>query len=724
MKIDAFLTCLGYYGMITGGGTTLEGAYSLSSGTTGIVYNQVYSTGAHFIGGQIYSPTLPLINVYGNKIISSGIFSGNQGLHIGYSHIGNFSVVMDVEYSGCNRPNNQRSMVLLSTASDVSGLSSGFVVGITESNRLYFSTSGYSKTLERELSTREFVYVSLTEKKYVSIGTYNFNDNYLYKQNITLTSGTLNSKDIYIGNFLRTSLADQYTGFSGKINQMVLFNDSLTNADVGTCSNCMLTTGFITGTNNVNFSGYQVTGVNFSGIFDYQITGYINITGDVTSYDGSVVKVVFPSGQSGLVQTGISAMPAFSGIVIQAARDYTIFQYDTPALNALSTYSLYFNLMLSSGDTIEFYSYPQPNTNIGKRMTGLVWPYETGQIQLVANGLNETYGVDYFILRNALSGYYLDDVLSYDVIVAPSIVTAYSGYWNDTSRILMSGGAFYPSTPQYFENANFTGMVKITGLSGICTSNPFYPQFGYDLHMNGQKLISGMHYDVATSGASGFVVSLSGKNLPQLIVYGMYDITGGGPTGVSSVDDNELAFIPQFSGFARTRIDVSGDGFSYGNFTGFGEQVWVNGIRQLEDLDYVKVNPCSLITGVFNPPVLDFIMYDSDATNSMWNMQLPPTITGISGASFRTYFMVDWHGLSPTSGNDFEVYSSQLVNSLNFGPFVYNGFMSNWDFTPNFTGGYYSTGFITSGILLARYHVNNMASEWFYSTGFSMNVSF
>lgn len=722
MKIDSFLTCLSYYGMSTGASTSLEGAYSLTSGTTGIFFNQLYSSGVHFLNGQIYGPAMPLINIYGNKVITSGIFSGNQGLRVGYNHTGNFGMIMDIEYSGCNRPNNQRAMTLLSTSYGPSGFNSGFMVGITESHRLFFNTSGYTKTLEKELSTREFVYISLTENKYVTIGVYDFNNNIVQKQNITLPSGIMNSNDIYLGNFLRVNSLDLYTGFSGKINQLVLFNDSLDDKDISICSNCILTTGFNTGATSFSYSGWFVSGMNFSGVYDYAITGYSNVTGNVTSYDGSTVKVIIQSGMTGYIQTGIVALPLFSGAVLQGTRNYTIFQYDTSALNAISTFSLYFNTMLSSGDTIEIYSYRTPNTNIGKRITGLIWPFESGVIQLIGNGLNETLGIDYNILRNEISGYYLDDILSYDVVPSATIITPYSGYWNDTSKLQMSGNVFYPPSPQYFENANFTGIVKITGLSGICISNIYYPEFGYSLHMNGQKLISGMHYDVNYSGTSGFVVSLSGKNLPQLFVEGIYDVTGGGPIAVNSVDDNELAFIPEFSGKIRTRLDISSDGYSYGNFTGFGEQIWVNGIRQLRDLDYIKVSLCSLITGVYNPPVLDFLMYDSDGTNSLLNMQLPPTITGISGSSGIAYFLMNWNGLPTQTGNVFEVYSSQLINTTTYGPFIYNGFMSGWRHSGNYTG--FSSSNIGSGILLSRFHANNMASEWFQSTGFSVFINF
>lgn len=720
MKADAFLNCLAYYGINTGINVYLQGMYAANSGTTGVIFNQIYSSGAAYTNGQIDSSTIPLINVYGSKPVSNGIFSGNQGLKIGYQNTGNFSLVMDIEYSGCNRQNNQSSMILLSTASGPSGLDSGFSVGITESHRLYFGTSGYYRTLSKELSTRNYVYVSLAEKKYVTMGIYDFNDDKVYRETITMPSGRLDTKDIYIGNFLKSSPSEPYTGFSGIINQVIFFNDSLTDATIGTCSNCALTTGFITGSTSYLYSGWCLTGVVFSGQFDYVVTGYGSITGNITNSDGSLTKVLFLSGITGYLQTGIIANPLFYATGIQYSKSYTSFLFDTQALNSISRFSLYFNMDLASGDSIEIYSYPTPNPKIGREINSFSWPEDTGVIQLYGNGLSETIGVDYNVIRNNISGFYAEDILTYDTLRNATVVTAYSGYWNDISKIQLSGGVLFPSSPQYFEHANFTGIVKITGLSGVCVYNPFFPQFGYDIHMNGQKLISGVSYSLVSSGTSGFVVSLSGKTLPILTIGGTFDITGGGPIGVDYIDDNELTFIPQFSGFYSTRIDVTQNGGnSYTGLTGFSEQIWINGIRQKNKLDYIKVNPCSLITGVFNPPVIDFAMYDSDATASMWNMQMPPTITGVSGNGVDSYFLMNWNGFSPIAGNVYEVYSSLLTSSTTYGNFNYNGMKSSWKYSQMYSG-YINGSNIGSGILLARFHAKNMASDWFQSTGFSV----
>ena len=715
MKIDAFLTCLGYYGISTGAASSLEGAYSLSSGTTGVFFNQLYSSGAHYVNGQIYGPTIPLINVYGNNIINNNMMTGRNGLRIGYTHSGNFSLVMDIEYSGCLRPRQQKGMVLVTTASTPSGLSSGFMVGITESNRLFFQTSGYQSTLDRELGTRDFVYVSLASQQYVSVGILSLDDNVLYKKSVSIPSGRLASNDLYIGNFLTCSARDPYTGFSGKFNQAVLFSDTLTDTDVTICSNCCLATGFNTGTSSYSFIAQAITGSYFSGVMDWAVTGTTNVIGKVTNSDGSTSSVIYPSGMTGWFQTGQVVVPLFSGLTIQGFRDEVVFLYDTSTLSSFSKFSIFFHQMLSSGDSIEVYTYPQTNPNIGKKFDGIEWPNDTGAIQLISNGLNETRDVDYIVYRNQISGFNEDDVLSYDEVVTTPIITAYSGYWSDDSKLSISGIGLYPSSPQYFENANFTGIVKITGLSGVCTSNRFFPRFGWDLHMNGQKLISGLHYDVVGSGGSGFVVSLSGKKLPPLIVYGIYDPTGGGPIAVASVDDNELAFIPQFSGFKRARVDVTGDNFNFGTFTGFGEQVWVNGIRMLRDLDYNKTIPCSMITGTFVPPTLDFILYDSTAGNdTLWNIATPPLVIMITGANSAGYrgqgLLINPYDYQ-TSGNVIECWSSELTGPSTFGPFKYAGIFATGSISLGYNG-YQPNNSIVTGVYAARYHCENVIGQW------------
>ena len=718
MKVDAFLTCLGYYGVSTGASTSLEGAYSLSSGVTGVYYNQLYSTGAHFVNGKIYAPTIPLLNVW-NNTIANNTFSGVNALRVGLNHTGSFSLVMDIEYSGCSRPTTQKGMVLLSTVASPSGLSTGFCIGITETSRLYFETSGYTTTLDKELGVRDFVYIGLGEKQYINFGIYSLEDDKVYSSSVSLPSGTMDSDSIFIGNFLTTTGSDPYTGFVGKVNQAVLFSDALTDSDIGVCSNCALTTGFNQTTGWISFLVQQVTGMYFSGVMDYLLTGYSNVTGTVTTHNGSTISVVYPSGLSGLVTTGQMALPMFSGTTVSGMRSDVIFKYDSDALRSFSLFSLFLKSQLTSGDTIEVYSYPRPNINVGKNFSGISWPTESGYIQVISNGLSETSGVDYSVVRNEMSGEWPDDVLTYDLFNIPTIVTPYSGYWSDgSSRIQMSGGSYYPSSAQYSENtASFSGISKITGLSGVCTGNPFWPFFGWDLHMNGQKLISGMQYSVAKSGVSGFVVLLSGKLLPSLAIYPLYPETGGAPTGIESVDDSELSFLPQYSGFQAMRTDVTTSGNTFGYYTGFGEQVWVNGLRMVDGLDYIKVTPCSTITGEFSPPSMTFPLVDTaNRGSALWNVPVPPAVSLTSAgpmASLTVYpSLYNPYGYETGGNKCFDVWSSQAIDATTYSPFIYVGtYPATGVISVDYTGWIDGWTLQGMGYVLVRFHRDNIIGQ-------------
>jgi hypothetical protein len=454
-----------------------------------------------------------------------------------------------------------------------------------------------------------------------------------------------------------TALPTQrYTGFSGRLNTAVMFRETIMDRDVGICSNCSLVTGYNKGVSNTSISVGTLTGWFFSGISGSAVANYVNKTGQVSTHNSTTIDIIVPSGVIAQYLTGELLVPIFSGGTITVSRDTYMFNYDTNALNTLATYSLYFNQLLGSGDVVEIYTYPQPNINVNKQVVGLQWPsWETGFVQLVANGLYETRDVDFAVSRNQISGENTDDVLLYDVLPTNTLVTPYSGYWSGGSRMLLAGG-WFPPRPQYYENAAITGIVFITGLNKVCTGNPYYPRFGYDLFMNGQKIISGMHYGVVSSGVSGFVVSLSGDKLPPLNIFTLDNIN------VLDVDDSELTFVPQYSGYQRTRIDVSVDQNLITTITGFGEQIWINGVRMLNGLDYQKTLPCSLITGAFNPPTLTFTVFDSDAgNNAMWNVVPPPNLNYV-GASYLTY---------DANNMIFEIdYIIQVPASYPHGPFI------------------------------------------------------
>jgi hypothetical protein len=615
MNTGAFLTCLGYYEAATGASASLEGVYSPSSGTTGILYNQLYPTGYHYSNGLLYAPALPFINIW-NTQVTNNTFSGNNGFRAGYQHSGNFGILLDIEYSGCENirgaANNGRGLILLSTVENHSGFASGFMIGIDAANHLYFKTLNKQSTLDYPLTTRDFVFVSLTENQYVDFGIYRPIDQQFYVKNVNVGSPTLSTTDIYLGNFRNNNVAlSQCTGFKGKINNIFLFNDDLDDPSVKTCAECSFATGYQNYAITQNFSGNQITGVYFSGVQVLATTGYVNKTGQVKRSDGVLIDIVYPSGLTGYQTTGTVATPLSQTVALNVVNSGYRFLYDTGQRNGFSLFSITLGEYLVSGDVVEIYSYPLFDSRIGNHIEGTAWPDDTGEIQLICNGINETKDVDYYVVRNEVSGFFDEDNLSYDIYPSGSIVTTYSGYWQN-SRILMSGGAWYPTAPQYVESTTaFSGQVKITGLNKICTGNPYYPSFGYDLWMNGQKLVSGWQYSITASGAQGFVVSLSGKDLPLLMIDAMYDPTGGLPTGIEDTWASELTFSPQYSGFYRALYSINTTQNTISYITGFSEQVWVNGVRQLVDHDYIRSWPCDQVTGIVDFPSYSYVAYDS-----------------------------------------------------------------------------------------------------------------
>lgn len=635
MKLNSFLTCLGYFGISTGASDSLEGIYAFNSGTTGIIYNQLSSTGGHFSGALLSAAAIPLINVSRRPFYNS-TFSGVNSFRVGYKHTGNFSVLLDIESTGCSKRGTgfwQKDEIIFSTVENPTNYASGFSISINNANRLVFKSYQESFTLDKELNLHDFVFVSLAENKYVNFGIFDFSETKFYNQSVT-SENVLDTPNIYLGGFLNNTDTTNYSNFSGKMNQMILFNDTITDNDIAVCIDCSFTTGYIKTTGVFYTSGLQITGLQFSGIQNLYQTGVVETTGSILIDNGGVLNISVPSGLTGFVQTGEMALPLYGLVPISGFRDVYNFNYDLGYISSFSSYNIQFDFSATSGDVIEIYTYPRPNINIGKDVINFNYPAETGFVQLISNGLIETSGTDYVLDRGEFSGYNVEDILRYDVLDTGTIIVPYSGYWQ-TSKISLSGGAFFPPAPQYSENA---GVIIVDSIEGICNSNIHYPRFGYDIYLNGQKLVSGLQYNIgAGTGASflldetggflldetgGFVfgeadvsqftIYLSGLTLPSFMATSLYPPGGGLPTGVTDIDDSEMSFVAQYNDFARTLYTLTGTSGNFAGLSGFSEQIWVNGVRQAKGVDYLKYNICAFNTGALNLPVFDTFIYDSN----------------------------------------------------------------------------------------------------------------
>ena len=589
MYNDAFLTCLALNSITTG--SAIAGIYSFNSGDQNLIFNQLYPTGSSYISGNINTVITPLINV--GAIISNSTFSGQNIFRLGYKNSNDFALLLDTQYNACNKINGIDYCLLSSYTLDNS--EKNLVVGINDANRIFLKTSGgYFYTLPKELTSRDLVYFSINQHQYINLGVFNVADNVFYSQKIDLGNNLLNTDDVYIGGEFNHS---EGTGFYGIINSMVLFNRSI--SDINNCANCFFTTGYSVSSNISTIQIPQITGFVYSGL-SATITSTSLVSGIINKVDGTPVNVEYINSSITGITSGLIALPLYGTTGVDISQPYTTFYKDTGILNYYNSSTIDFTLSLESGDVLEAYSYYFPVPNIGIQLIGYDVSNVNGIMQIVSNGLDETLNVDYQIVRNQVSGFYPGDILNYDLLNSQSVTVYFSGAFDNV-----------------FTGSMANTILNITGVSGICYGNVNYPDFGYDVFLNGQKLISGYEYKVLNTGTSGFYVSVSGFELWT-------------PNG-TGIDYSEIGFIPQFDNFIYLLSGVTNTENSLNSIIGFSPQIWINGIRQAEGVDYTMSTPCSTQSGTTPITNLSFNFYNNDP---IFNFQYPPKPIGATGATF------------------------------------------------------------------------------------------
>ena len=676
MNIFSFLNCLSINNVSTG--SVVNGIYSMQSGSGdgNIFYNLLYPTGKMYDSGLIYTPLFPLINV-GQPILNS-TFSGNNCLRVGYSTSGDFGILLDISYNACQK-NNLPDYCLLSS-NTLNNSNKNFNLFINDANRLTFQTSGgYSYTLSQELTIHDFVYFSISQHKYITFGIFNVGDNYFYKKEINLLNDSINSDIIYIGSEFNNPSS---TGFYGNINNIILFNQPQLN--LNNCINCYFTTGFNLVNNITSVNIPQITGVYYSG-FNTTIVSNIASSGTINKLNGNILNIEFANISSLSLLSGSGAMPLFFTTGINVNQPFYQFYRDTGIIKSFNLNNIIFFDPIVSGDSLEIYTYYYPVPNIGLQVIGFDTKNINGIMQLSSNGISETLNIDYSILRSKISGFYENDVLSYDILNSQSVVVCFSGSFNNIFTGINNG---------------FSPILNVTGLSGISFNNINYPIFGYDLFLNGQKLISGYEYTVQNTGVSGFNVLISGMEIinPDL----------------TAIDYAELSFIPQFNNPIYLLSGVIGTTSTLSGIYGFSEQIWVNGIRQVKNIDYSLTTPCSTESGILNMS-FPFAFYNND---SIWNFNYPPNgainyigslTTGIGLTGNFTWDQIN-NG-TYTSGNYLEFWGNILNSGFNL--------ISTLDTAS--TGYSWNIGPIISGIygIKTRYRYNNIIGQ--FSSGFYLN---
>lgn len=588
MNKNYFLECLSSTGIDTG--VSILGLYSLPSGDSLLSFNQLFATGDNYFAGLPYRSALPLIyNGVGQQ--PSGSFNKSGFYQLADVFKGSFASLISFNYSGCLN-NGSLNYLLASTtptpASDISGV----YLGITPTNRLFVKTNNYSFTIPKEIGVGDFAHFSVFENRFLHFGLFSMADNTFYDKKYDFGYSGLTIKDLCFGGALNYPAL--FTGYSGKINEVYLFGATLESGTIKKCVDCSFATGSYTFSSSTPYYTTQITGSFWTGVQSVQVTGYSQVQSPYTKYDGTTGYVYYDSGLSGNVTTNQILIPQTSRVLENVTTSGVGFIFDNSKRMNGALFDIFFDAGLYSGDLVEVYSYSSFNENVNLPIQDNSYP-SAGFPQVFCNGLAETSGVDYGVnFGNKMVGFDSSDILIYDNS-SPTKSAILPETYSGTTVPFQTG---YMTV--FSSGTDWINFYKVSG-----ATFPYYlPNviFPYDVYLNGQKLADGINF-VA-----------SGHDFGPLFRPSFLIISGAGLiSSFNNLSDlSEFKLIPKQQSLPIVTSYQMTQNQSYiSGVSGFSHQVWVNGMRQTQSVDYFKTPRCKSCTGNFVNPDYSMVLYDS-----------------------------------------------------------------------------------------------------------------
>ena len=547
--------------------------YLIFNNATGIDYQYSDSNVYDF-----YNPALSIVNAgYGAIPLSvvSGNFAGNAKLKIlGGVSSADWTTFVAFEHLETGFPGVSK-VIFCSKSGDVS--TSGFVFGINGCNRLFYeyNTASSGKrifTVDEDLDNKNLISLSKINSA-LSIGVHQFNNslNKLSQDFQFNLSDFIPSNDFYIGG-MKASGSD-YRNFSGYIDNFIIFNEGLEFSDRNTFARAFFCSGFASGSyESVSDSFVIVTGLEFQDIpIATGITGYVAIFKALETVNGGVISGYSYSGVSGI--TYESQIVEMTGI---ETGTFTSTYFNEPSGLIDYNYSLRFGnskiLLLNNFDSSykEVYSFSGQNNNDLNLIPNfsqdifayLIFPTGIGElINFYANGVNQPLVTGFSSQMNG------EFIVSGQVIMSESFFDAFDSTIYD---IIAGSGSLTGLTTQDITNGS-------KAFSGSYIDNR-------DLYLNGIKLMSGIDY----SGVGSTVV-----------------------LSTTALIDGDILVLPKhdknlsrYTGYNDNNFDTS--------LNLFDEQVWVNGLRQIKNVDYQKLSNFNLNYSTFSLEPMTDIIYNND----------------------------------------------------------------------------------------------------------------
>jgi hypothetical protein len=542
-----------------------------------IVINELYNPEIQYSGGCVYSQYNPGfivgLNSGGfNDYAGSGFFSGDSILRVSdYLNEPDWTMFLTYKNTGCEI-DRSKSTILISNQTNISD-SSGFCFGFNGANKFFIEYNDISgkNTYTSNYEGKNSSCISLSK----ILNNFEFSVHDFANSEASLEIFELptysNSNIYFLGNTYNNDI--NYTGFKGYMDDFLYFTGYIGYEQRKNLAGGIFCSSITPESTQTIISGYNKISsgiLNTSGIIGTGITGYQSIViGSIPTKAGGSIQICSLSGVTGIIYG--EEISFITGSITGSRRiSITIpekINYDLNRLQDFTNNRLKLLYNIDSNDIVEINTYTGFLDNYRKvtqyddvLQQFLLDLESTGQsINLFSNGVLQISGIN--ISGNVVSGNYslsgnryVDSDLFFDEF-GDSIV-----YFDITQ------------TPQIIQ---FTG----TGISYTLNNN-----LNNSMYLNGQKLMSGLNYSINGSNInfSGNIIS-TGQVLATARTSNIYRI-----------------FTGDFSKLTGNLISLT------------EEQVYFNGILQINNEDYIKTNCQSLLNSLFYPTVKTYNYYNND----------------------------------------------------------------------------------------------------------------
>ena len=633
----------------------------ISSTNTGyLVFNNATGIGYQYSGSNIYDSYHPALSVSDAGQISKSVISGNFNGDTKLKILGNIDSTNWTIFTTFNHLETGFSAVSKVIFSSQSGESavSGLTFGLNGCNKLFceHNTPSSGKriyTVNQDLDNKNLISLSKMESN-LFIGIHQFN-NSLNKKSTDSRFELLDFapfNTFYIGGIKASG--SNYRNFSGYIDSFMILDRGMQFPERNTFAKAFFCSGFAPSRYEDEVTSLiSVAGLEFQNIPVFTgITGYVTVLAGTETVNGGVVNRYTYSGVTGILyeskivevmgtSTGTSTSTFFheaSGLI-----DYgyaaSFGNSKILLLNDFdSSYKEVYSFSGVNNDDINLIpNFSEDNLSYAIFSTG------SGEwVNLYINGISEPLVTGF---SSQMSG---------DFVISDNYITSESFFDRFDSPVydIISG------------SGSFTGITTTDVANGSKSFSGSYIN-NRDLYLNGMKLISGIDY----SGV-GSLVTLSTSNLI----------------------DGDILILPKhnqnlsrYTGFNDNNFDT--------NLNLFDEQVWVNGLRQVKEVDYQKLSNFNLNYSTVSLEPSPDIIYD----NETGHFKIKPNVVrnGLiisvdagdlesypgSGTGFYNLAQNKLHGQFKSHSNAGPV-AGPIFSGVNGGSLLFDGYNSWVDFGP------------------------------------------